>query len=205
MTTLVIRKGLVWRVIMGTFHLLSAVVWPTRVRGRHHIPAEGCALVLANHQSALDIPLIAKAAHHRHLAFVARQSLARWRVMEFVMRHCGAIPIDRDRGDRSALRAMAEVLRAGGVVVIFPEGRRSRSGALGEPKKGALLAARQAGAPLGACAVDGSHAAWPPGRLPRPGRVRVTFGAPVAPDRPDALQATWSQVRGFLEEPAGVD
>ena len=137
----------------------------------------------------------------RHLAFVARATLARSRVLAFIMRHCGAILIDRDRGDRGALRQMAEVLRAGGVVVIFPEGTRSRDGSLGSPKKGALLAARQAGAPIVPCALDGSHAAWPRDRrLPRPHRLTVTFGEPVAADSPGALEATWAQVAGFLEE-----
>jgi len=200
------RKGLVWRGIMAVVHVLYTVVWPTRVRGRGRVPRAGAALVVANHQSALDIPLIAMAAHHRHLAFVARATLARSRLLGFVMRRCGAILIDRDRGDRGALRQMTEVLRAGGVVVVFPEGTRSPDGALGTPKKGALLAARQAGSQIVPCALDGSHAAWPRGRrLPRPGRLSVTFGEPVAADRPDALEETWAQVSGILAEGRRAD
>lgn len=201
MSAPVTRKGLVWRCVMAGVHVVYAVLWPARVRGRGQVPRTGAALVVSNHQSFLDIPLIARAAHHRHLAFVARATLARSRVLAFIMRHCGAILIDRDRGDRGALRQMAEVLRAGGVVVIFPEGTRSRDGSLGSPKKGALLAARQAGVPIVPCALDGSHAAWPRDRrLPRPHRLTVTFGEPVAADSPEALVATWAQVAGFLEE-----
>ena len=193
------RKGLVWRGIMGAVHLLYTLVWPTRVTGRDRVPSEGPALIAANHQSFLDIPLIAKAAHHRHLAFVARESLARSRVLAFVMRRCGAILIDPAGGDRSALRRMAQVLKQGGVVVIFPEGTRTRSGKLGEPKKGAVIAARQAGAPIIPCAIDGSFAAWPPDRkLPRPGRLRVAFAEPVPPDAKDALGRTWGAIAGLL-------
>ena len=206
MTAPTTRKGLVWRGIMACVHVLYTVVWPTRVRGRANVPREGAALVVANHQSFLDIPLIAKAAHHRHLAFVARETLARSRILAFVMRECGAILIDRDRGDRAALRQMTEVLKAGGVVAIFPEGTRTRDGSLGTPKKGALLAARQAGAPIVPCTLDGSFQAWPRGRrFPGPGRLSVTFGEPVAPDRRDALEATWAQVAGFLEEGRRAD
>ncbi len=193
------KKGITWRVLMFFIHIATTVVWPTRVEGRSRVPKTGKALIVANHQSFLDIPLLTKAAHHRHLAFVARATLAESAVFAFVMRHCGAILIDRDRGDRAALRRMTEVLEAGGVVVIFPEGRRTRDGAIATPKKGALLAARLAGAPIVPCAVDGSFAAWPPSRrFPRPGRISVRFGVPVPSDQGDALDATWEQIRELL-------
>lgn len=206
MTAPVTRKGIVWRIVMATVHIMSALFWPTRVGGRDFVPKAGCALIVANHQSFLDIPLLASAAHHRHLAFVARNTLARSWWLAFIMRHTGTILIDREKGDRAALRAMTEVLRAGGVVVIFPEGQRSRDGELGSPKKGALLAARQAGAPIIPCAVDGTYLAWPPGqRFPRPGVVRVQFGEAVPADHPDALQTTWDGVGRFLADPARPD
>ena len=65
MSDLVIAKGLVWRVILMFTHVLTRTVWPTRVRGRSRVPASGAALIVANHQSVLDIPLVAVAAHHR--------------------------------------------------------------------------------------------------------------------------------------------
>jgi 1-acyl-sn-glycerol-3-phosphate acyltransferase len=204
---LLTAKSLTWRLIMVFVHPLYTLVWPTRVRGRRNVPTRGRAVIVANHQSFLDIPLICKAAHHRHLAFVARASLANSKVLSFVMRECGAIQIDRDRGDRAALRRMIEVLQADGVVVIFPEGSRTRDGGLSRPKKGALMAARRAGAVIVPCALDGSFAAWKPGRrFPRPGRLRVTFGSAIDPESPDALEATWGVVGELLgpksKEPA---
>ena len=189
---------------MAVSHVLYTVVWPTRVKGREHVPREGAALIAANHQSVLDIPLIAKAAHHRHVVFVARATLTQSKVLAFVLRKCRAILIDRDKGDRAALRAMVEVLEAGGIIVIFPEGTRTEDGSLGHPKKGALLAARQAKVPIIPCALDGSYKAWPrKRRFPRPGRIQITFGEPVPPNS-EALKATWTQIQAILE-PAPTD
>lgn len=196
------RKTWVWRGIMGVTHALTRTLYPTRVQGVEHVPLTGGALIVANHQSVLDIPLIARAAHRRHLTFVARSTLAGSRVLAFILDRCQAILIDRDRGDRVALTSMIERLEAGALVVIFPEGKRSRDGELGIPKKGALLAARRAGVPIVPCAVDGSFRAMPPGaRFPRPTRIRVSFGGPVSSADRDALQHTWGEISSLLGQP----
>ena len=119
-----------------------------------------------------------------------------------VMRHTGAVLIERGKPDRAALRTMVAHLEAEDALAIFPEGTRSHDGSLLPPKKGALLAARLAGAPIVPCAVDGTHRAWPrSARLPRPGRLQVTFGDCIDPAREDALEATWAALAGMLGQP----
>ena len=76
-----------------------------RVEGREHIPREGGVLVVANHQSYLDISLVAGALR-RHVVFVARDTLQRSRFLAWVMRGSGAILIHRGAPDRAALREM---------------------------------------------------------------------------------------------------
>jgi len=193
-----IRKTIVWRLIMGTVHVLYAVIWPTRVFGRDRVPRQGRVLIVANHQSFLDIPLVCKGVLHRHVAFVARDTLAKTRWLKFVLKHTGAILIDRTRGDRAALRAMARHLEAGDAVAIFPEGTRSRDGQLGQPKKGALLAARMAQAPILPCAVEGTIKAWPRGSRPRPARIAVHFGELIDSSDADAMERTWSSIASML-------
>lgn len=197
------HKTLTWRVCMGTLHVLYTLLWPTRIVGRDRVPRSGRIVVVANHQSFLDIPLVAKGVLRRHVSFVARDSLARSRFLAFVMRNCGAILIGRGRADRGALRSMIAHLEAEDAIAIFPEGTRSPDGLLRTPKKGALVAARKAGAAIVPCAVVGTHRAWPRGRrFPRPGRVEVRFGDPIDSTRPDALEVTWAAVAELLGQPA---
>jgi len=170
-----------------------------RAEGAEHIPEEGGALIVANHQSYLDIPLISSTTR-RHVAFVARDTLADSRVLKFVMRECGAVLIRRGVGDRAALRAMQEHLDRGDLVAIFPEGTRSADGSVGEFRGGALLAARKARVPIVPAAIRGMHGVWPrERRLPGPGRLGIRFSAPVDPRAPGALEA----VRGAVVASAG--
>jgi len=195
------RRTLGYHLIMVFVHLAYTLIWPTRIRGREHVPDSGRVLVAANHQSFLDIPLVSKGLAGRHASFVARDSLARSRFLRWVLSQTGAILIDRTKGDRAALRSMVAHLEGEDAVVVFPEGTRSKDGSLGRPKKGFLLAARQSGAPIVPCAVSGSHRAWPRSRrLPRPGRVNITFGPAVDPARPDALEATWGAIAALLDD-----
>ncbi|MBK7876648.1 MAG: 1-acyl-sn-glycerol-3-phosphate acyltransferase [Planctomycetes bacterium] len=157
-----------------------------RVEGYENIPKEGGAVLASNHQSHLDILTIAS-SNRRHVAFVARDTLAHWKWLAFTMRGCGAILIQRNSSDRKALRAMAQHLERGDLVVIFPEGTRTQDGALGEFKGGALLAARMAKVPIVPVGTRGAIEAWPRSRpIPFPKQIAVRFGAPIDSAAPDA-------------------
>lgn len=170
-----------------------------RVEGLEHLPASGGALIVANHQSLLDIPLIASGPR-RHVSFVARRTLARSPWLAFVMRECGAVLIDRGSADRAAMREMVEHLERGDLVSIFPEGTRSADGSLGEFKGGALLAARRARVPIVPAAIRGAHRVLPPGqRWPGPGRLQLSFLPPVAHDAEDAIGAVRRAIATCVE------
>jgi 1-acyl-sn-glycerol-3-phosphate acyltransferase len=158
------------------------------VEGREHLPLTGGALLVANHQSFLDIPMVAVGAP-RHVAFVARRSLARSRFLDWLMRHSECVLIDPGSADRAALAAMIEHLQRGRCVAVFPEGTRTRDGAIGTFRGGAALAARRAGVPIVPAAILGAYEAWPRHhRLPAPRRVRIRFTPPLAPETPDVMQ-----------------
>ena len=97
-------------------------------------------------------------------------------------------------------------LQSGGVVGIFPEGQRMPHGTLGEPRAGVALIAARSGAPIVPAAIIGAHRSMPVGRMiPRPHKVRVVFGPPVAfpasgPGRPDRarLEAFADQVMSSI-------
>jgi 1-acyl-sn-glycerol-3-phosphate acyltransferase len=184
----IVRRGWVYKLIMWLLvHPIYRVVYRVRIEGREHLP-EGGALLAANHESFLDIPLVSRAAAPRHVAFVARDSLAKTRWLAFVMERCGAILLKRGASDRRALREMVAHLVDGDLVAVFPEGTRTRDGSLGPFKGGVLLAAKSAGVPVVPVGIVGSFEAWPRDRkLPGRGRLVARFGPSIPADAPDAL------------------
>lgn len=183
-----VHKTLVYRLCRGAVWLYLHLRHRMRAEGLEHLPAEGGALLVANHQSFLDIPLIA-ASTRRHVCFVARRSLAETAWLGFVMRQCGAVLIDRGSADRAALREIGEHLERGDLVAMFPEGTRTRDGSVGEFKGGVLLAARKAGVPVIPAGIRGSFAVWPRSRrAPGPGRMAVRYAPGLDAKAPEALE-----------------
>ncbi len=182
--------------------LVYAKLWHRlRVEGLEHLPRTGGAVVASNHQSHLDI-LVYGGCIPRHVAFVARDTLADQRWLGFVMRQCGAVLVRRGMSDRKALRAMVDHLEAGDLVAIFPEGTRTRDGKLQEFKGGALLAARMARVPIVPVGIHGAFEAFPRGRVfPRPCQITVRFGAPIDSSLPDAQERLVAAVSELCAPP----
>jgi 1-acyl-sn-glycerol-3-phosphate acyltransferase len=197
------RKTAVYRLIRLTCILYLELRHRMRVEGREHLPATGGVLVVANHQSFLDIPILA-AVIGRHVCFVARSSLAASPLLAFIMRQCGAVLIDRGGGDRGAMREIGAHLTAGDLVVIYPEGTRTEDGSVGEFKGGVLSIARRAGVPMVPTAIEGSHSIWPRGRRwPGPGRIGVQLLEPVDPRASGALEKVRRAIVEALEGGGG--
>ena len=152
--------------------------------GQEHVPAEGPVLIVANHSSILDPPLVGGMCP-RQLTFLAKAELFRIPGFGGLIRRLGAQPLRREGADPSALRTAQRVLAEGKALLVFPEGTRGDEGDLREPKAGAALLAVQSGATVVPAYVRGSGRAWPRGRrLPRPVKVVVTFGTPLRFLRP---------------------
>ncbi len=139
--------------------------WTVATEGAELLPAEG-AILVANHQSLLDIPLLV-AAFDREVKFLAKAELGRIPVFGRSMRAAGNLFVDREdpRDAVRVMRAAGEAMRRGEMIVIFPEGTRSADGSIGEFKAGAFFIARKTGAPLVPVYVGGSAAALPKGTL----------------------------------------
>jgi 1-acyl-sn-glycerol-3-phosphate acyltransferase len=151
------------------------------VRGAEHVPAFGPAVLVANHASYMDPPVIALALR-RQIYFMAREEILAAPVLGAVLRRCGVFAVRQGTADRTAIRRAIELLSAGELVCVFPEGTRSKSGELQSPQPGAAMIAARAGAPLIPVALSGTYDAYPPhARWLRPARVSVTFGPPITP------------------------
>jgi len=145
-------------------------------------------LLMANHQSALDI-LTLLAAMPLSFRFIAKAELFRIPLFGRAIRKAGYISIDREN-PREALKAMEEAvekIREGTTVLIFPEGTRSPDGKLLPFMKGAFFLASRAAVPVVPLAIVGTNRLQPPGKaVPgRKGHVTVHVGRPIPPGGKD--------------------
>ena len=156
---------------------LGVALFGIRYRFAEPLPRTGGLLVLASHQSQLD-PLLLGLVCERRLSSLARSSLFRWGPFGAIISALDAIPIDREASPVAAMKLVIRKLRGGGALTIFPEGTRTRDGRLGEVKSGFALVAKRAGVPILPVAIVGAWECWPRTRwFPRPGRIRLEFGA----------------------------
>lgn len=159
------------------------VYFRLEMRGREHVPRQGPVLLVANHSSALDPPLVGGAAP-RPLSFLAKASLFEIPLFGALIRRLHARPLRREGADAGAMRTALRILQEGAALLVFPEGTRGPEGTLREPKAGAAMLAVLAGVPVVPVFISGSGRALAKGRrLPRPVKVRVTFGPPLVFER----------------------
>lgn len=168
------RRGPLWTVARAVVEAYFRGLLAARRFGLENVPRSGPVIVAANHVSVLDGPLAALVIDDvRRPFFMGKQELFRIPVLGAVLKGIGAIPLDRSRGDVGALRKAEERLAAGGCLLLFPEGTRSRTGRLGRPKLGVAYLAQRTGACVVPARVFGTA-----GR-PRRGAVAVAFGRPM--------------------------
>jgi 1-acyl-sn-glycerol-3-phosphate acyltransferase len=161
---------------------LFLLLWRVRVEGRHHVPAEGAAILAANHQSFCDsffLPLVLR----RRLTYVAKaEYFDDWKTAWF-FRAAGQIPMDRGGGDASqrALDTATRVLEAGNLLGIYPEGTRAPDHRLHKGHTGVARLSLGCGVPVIPVGIVGTRTVQPPGsRFMRPLLpVTVRFGPPL--------------------------
>ena len=145
--------------------------------GMEHIPKDGALIIAANHRSFMD-PWVIGMMLRRPIYYVAKAELFRYRAIAWLLSSLGAFPVDRGNGDRDAMDAARRILERGDVVVIFPEGTRTRPGALAAPKRGVGRLALETGAPIIPVALIGTEAVRRGWRI-RPHKVRIRAGRPL--------------------------
>ncbi len=147
------------------------------------IPRTGPVIVAANHASSADPVLIGaflNEAIDRPINWLGKRELTEFALTGWAFRRAGIHPIDRDAADLESFRTAMRILDAGQLLAIFPEGTRSRDGALQRVREGAGMLALRSRAPVLPVAVIDSDLMWPRGHLlPRFGRrVTVRYGMP---------------------------
>jgi 1-acyl-sn-glycerol-3-phosphate acyltransferase len=161
------------------FRALYKFYFRWRVYNAERVPLEGGVILASNHASFLDPPLVG-AGVKRGINYLARENLFRFPVMGWVLRHWQVVPVDRDGGGAAGLRAILDRLLAGGAIILFPEGTRTRDGKLQPARSGIGLTVIKSTAPVVPVRVFGTFEAYGRHlRFPRPHRVAVKYGQPM--------------------------
>jgi 1-acyl-sn-glycerol-3-phosphate acyltransferase len=149
------------------------------VTGRSSFPTTGGVLIVANHTSYADPPIVG-AACPRPVNFMAKAELFDLPILSGFIRRTHAFPVRRGVPDRAALRRAVRLLRDGGVLLVFPEGTRSHDGRLKSFEIGAAFLALSAGAQVVPCAIVGADRLLPRGRpVLLPAKLSLHFGPPL--------------------------
>ena len=161
------------------FRALFTVYFRWRVFNPERVPQTGAVILASNHASFLDPPL-AGSGLNRGINYLARESLFRFPGIGALLRSWNTVPVDRDGGGAAGLKAILDRLLAGGVIILFPEGTRTRDGKLQPARSGIGLIVIKSQAPIVPVRAFGTFEAWGRNRkFPHPRRVAVKYGEPM--------------------------
>jgi len=169
-------------------------------------PENGAYLIAPNHLSLADVPSIAAAISWKNgsqIFFLGATEYFGGPVLSKIARIFQVIPVDMDTRLHNALQLSAYVLRRGKILLVFPEGSRSRDGNIKEFKKGVGIISKELNIPIVPVAISGTYGMLPSGRrFPKPSRVRVSFGKPIQPggkDYDEIVKTLYGEVVSLLD------
>ena len=193
--------------VRPAFHRLCRAYFGLKLAGVEHIPESGPLIVTPNHQTYAD-PALVTIPIRRRVYYMAWSRLFEIPVFSWAIRRLRAFPVQVESTDSSATREAVRLLRAGHVLMIFPEGERTHTGSVERFKLGAFRLAASLRVPVLPVTIAGGHESWPPGQvLPRneyqidkftapgtdhdhvPSTPRARCLARVSPGRPRARRA----------------
>jgi 1-acyl-sn-glycerol-3-phosphate acyltransferase len=155
-----------------------------QIKGLEHIDPKGNYLIMANHNSFIDIPVLFRSLPF-YTYFIAKKELKKIPLLGWYIKAYGMIYIDRsDRvKSRESIAIAAQRIREGKRVIIFPEGTKSKDGKMGPFKKGGFHLAAQAEVPILPIKLEGARNVWPNRQSFKLGKgiIEVKIGAPIQP------------------------
>jgi 1-acyl-sn-glycerol-3-phosphate acyltransferase len=151
-----------------------------RIYGAEHVPQQGRLLVVSNHASDFDPPIVANCVG-RPVAFMAKESLFRVPVLKQAIQLYGAYPVKRGAADRAALKAAMDSVKQGWATGVFLDGTRTADGLVHDPKIGAAWLAAHTDALILPVCLWGSHAIFEQGKFPRSVPLTIRIAPPIAP------------------------
>ena len=137
---------MLYRICRDILYGILKIFFGFKVVGAEHLPRKGPIIVVANHTNLIDPIVVGCSLRQRQVCFMAKEELFRIPLFGGLIRRLGAFPVKRGQGDRGAFRAALEVLTAGKVLGMFPEGTRYKDGKIHPLRPGAALLAVESGA-----------------------------------------------------------
>jgi 1-acyl-sn-glycerol-3-phosphate acyltransferase len=163
---------------------VNKTLWRLKIYKKENVPVTGAFVLAPVHRSFIDFALTSSITRRR-MRYMGKDSL--WKVGLFgkFISALGAYPVHRGGADREALKRTVEVLEGGEPVVIFPEGTRQSGAKVQDLFEGAAYVASKVGVPIVPVGIGGSEHALPKGKkLPRPVKITIVVGEPMAPAAP---------------------
>lgn len=174
------RKGVGWtytfvRLILS---LPTLLIYRVRAIGVGNVPKSGPLLLAPNHFSQMD-HFFTGLYLRRKVRFMAKSQMFGPPVLTYVYKHGGVFPVRRGHHDEEAFKTAFTILDQGGMLLVYAEGGRSRSGEMGEARPGIGRIALESGVPVVPVAIQGSETVrrWKRLRFPK---VTVQFGEPLS-------------------------
>lgn len=202
------RKGVGWTYpfVRMLVSLPTLLIYRVRAIGVKNVPKTGPLLLAPNHFSQMDHFFVGLYLR-RQVRFMAKSQMFGPPVLTYIYKHGGVFPVRRGQHDEESFKTAFTILEQDGMLLVYAEGGRSRSGELGEPKPGIGRIALESGVPVVPVAVHGSAKVrrWKRFRFPK---VTVQFGEPISfpvedsPSRERQLEAStevFNRVREMYE------
>ena len=142
-----------------------------RVKVNGSIPKDGAYILCANHTSLYD-PVVVGAFSRRSLSFMAKAELFKIFGLGFLIKHLGAFPVDRNKADIKAIKTALSILKNGDALLMFPEGKRVKSGESSDAKSGMIMLAHKTGASIVPVGINSDYKLF--------SKLTVTFGEAVS-------------------------
>ena len=135
---------------------LFRLLYKVEVQGQIELSENIGYIICSNHIHMFD-PVFIGCFTKRDISFMGKKELFDKPILGFLFRKIGAFPVDRSKGDMSALKTAIEILKDNKVMAMFPEGTRSKTGEMGEFKRGASLIASRADVPIVPVKIEGNY------------------------------------------------
>jgi len=175
-------QKLIYQLVSKLFVLpIYKFVFKGHLIGRDNIPQKNSFIMVSNHGSLLDPPLLGHALG-RNISFMAKAELFKIPLLGFVIKACGAYPVKRGIADKNTIKIACAKLSNNNSIGIFIDGTRQKNGRVNKPKQGAALLAFKNQKLLLPVAIVNSHRLIRfKSFIPLFSKIVIKVGKPVQP------------------------